>query len=504
MQEYKRRKKGLADKNPAAAAGAGGADDPQPGPPATFADGNSGSAKIAPEVAARSRSDEKDVFYERLQKLNEPSGLSLIINLRETSLDLYLLYKEVTIRGGFHQVTKDGKWDEIARFMKRRNDNVIILATQLQNVYNSILHQFEQMHHYRTPGKAASPSSQQGSGVGGFREWRKELAMEMGSGWWFARGREEVKMALVVAMAGGACCSLLLRSAAFIGGGCGDWGERRSSDSGGVEGKKQVRYGGGPSVGSADSPNGLRASVRGTKRHYDRSSPSLLLCSNIQDTPNTKRTFTPDNYQLSKGPKTPELKPILQTSTNDKELKKERCGLEAPVKARTAYQLYLKLECDRFKNAHGDNSVNQKVRDEIIDTWRHLSESERKPYVDASNKDKERYNLQMAVYKEHKSKSSNQSLSHVSTQSLSLFHISSQSETKSHQSWFSSSAPSVINFGSSSSSSQTYDDYYVTLQGDDGNEIAPPDKSLVDSTIEMLKGARPGDPIFQVDWDYSF
>nr|GMD03530.1 putative high mobility group B protein 11 isoform X2 [Ipomoea batatas] len=360
MQEYKRRKKGLADKNTAAAAGAGCADDPQPGPPATFADGNSGSAKVAPEAAARSRSDEKDVFYERLQKLNEPSGLSLII-----------------------------------------------------------LHQFEQMHHYRTPRKAASPSSQQG-----------------------------------------------------------------------------------PSVVSADSPNGLR----GTKRHYDeRSSPSLLICSNIQDTPNTKRTFTPDNYQLSKGPKTPELKPILQTSTNDKELKKERCGLEAPVKARTAYQLYLKLECDRFKNAHGDNSVNQKVRDEIIDTWRHLSESDRKPYVDASNKDKERYNLQMAVYKEHKSKSSNQSLSHVSTQSLSLFHISSQSEAKSHQSWFSSSAPSVINFGSSSSSSQTYDDYYVTLQGDDGgNELAPPDKSLVDSTIEMLKGARPGDPIFQVDWDYSF
>nr|GMD07275.1 putative high mobility group B protein 11 isoform X1 [Ipomoea batatas] len=392
MQEYKRRKKGLADKNPAAAAGAGGADDPQPGPPATFADGNSGSAKIAPEVAARSRSDEKDVFYERLQKLNEPSGLSLIINLRETTLDLYLLYKEVTVRGGFHQVTKDGKWDEIARFMKR-NDDVIILATQLQNVYNSILHQFEQMHHYRTPRKAAaSPSSQQG-----------------------------------------------------------------------------------PSVGSADSPNGLR----GTKRHYDRSSPSLLLCSNIQDTPNKKRTFTtPDNYQLSKGPKTPELKPLLQTSTNDKELKKERCGLEAPVKARTAYQLYLKLECDRFKNAHGDNSVNQKVRDEIIDTWRHLSESDRKPYVDASNKDKERYNLQMVAYKEHKSKSSNQSLGgHVSTQSLSLFHISSQSETKSHQSWFSS---------------------------DDGNELAPPDKSLVDSTIEMLKGARPGDPIFQVDWDYSF
>nr|GMD03437.1 hypothetical protein Iba_chr06aCG8850 [Ipomoea batatas] len=46
-------------------------------------------------------------------------------------------------------------------------------------------------------------------------------------------------MALVVAMAGGASCSLLLRSAAFIGGGCGDWGERRSSESGGVEGKKQ-------------------------------------------------------------------------------------------------------------------------------------------------------------------------------------------------------------------------------------------------------------------------
>lgn len=106
----------------------------------------------------------------------------------------------------------------------------------------------------------------------------------------------------------------------------------------------------------------------------------------------------------------------------------------------------------------------------------------------------------MAAYKEHNNKSKSPPSNQSEKKSQSLFHISTQSETKSCQSWFNSSSagPSVINFGSSL---ETCDDYYVTLQGEDGNEVVP-DKSLVDSTIEMLKGAQPSDPIFQVDWDY--
>lgn len=56
----------------------------------------------------------------------------------------------------------------------------------------------------------------------------------------------------------------------------------------------------------------------------------------------------------------------------------------------------------------------------------------------------------------------------------------------------------LINFGPSSPIHD--DDYYVTLEADAGNFFLP-DESLVESTIEMLKNARPNDPIFQINWD---
>ncbi|KAL6964638.1 hypothetical protein U1Q18_035693 [Sarracenia purpurea var. burkii] len=58
-----------------------------------------------------------DSFYEKLTKLYEFSGLSLLFNFRETRLDLYMFYKEVTERGGFYQMVSllvlavgSGRW----------------------------------------------------------------------------------------------------------------------------------------------------------------------------------------------------------------------------------------------------------------------------------------------------------------------------------------------------------------------------------------------------------
>ncbi|KAK3014294.1 hypothetical protein RJ639_008017 [Escallonia herrerae] len=91
-------------------------------------------------------------FYEKLSKMNEPSGLSLIFNFRETSLDLYLLYKDVTKRGGYFQVTRDGSWEEVASALNL-NSSVSMSPTQLQKLYANLLYQFEQTYYYRSPAK---------------------------------------------------------------------------------------------------------------------------------------------------------------------------------------------------------------------------------------------------------------------------------------------------------------------------------------------------------------
>ncbi|KAJ9564838.1 hypothetical protein OSB04_000804 [Centaurea solstitialis] len=112
---------------------------------------------------------EEDAFYEKLNKLNESSGLSLLsvklidrnlsgecfddsFNFRQSSMDLYQFYKMVTERGGYHQVTKDGKWEEVAFIFDQRN-RVPLTPTQFQNLYATILYPFEQAYHYRSPVK---------------------------------------------------------------------------------------------------------------------------------------------------------------------------------------------------------------------------------------------------------------------------------------------------------------------------------------------------------------
>lgn len=96
------------------------------------------------------------------------------------------------------------------------------------------------------------------------------------------------------------------------------------------------------------------------------------------------------------------------------------------------------------------------------------------PYVEASRKDKERFDREMAVYNQNKNKKV--------TMAGDLLN---------------GSPSTLINFGAFS---LINDDYYVTLEDDAGN-FQLPNESLVESTIQMLKNAKPNDPIFEMNWD---
>ncbi|WVY97770.1 hypothetical protein V8G54_029921 [Vigna mungo] len=102
--------------------------------------------------------DDSDSFYDKLVELLESSGLTLIFNVRETLLDLYLFYLEVTRRGGYHQVGRERKWGEVVIALKLEGNSVNLCA-QVESLYSHLLYQFEQLYFYRRPEKLAFRSA---------------------------------------------------------------------------------------------------------------------------------------------------------------------------------------------------------------------------------------------------------------------------------------------------------------------------------------------------------
>ncbi|KAM3377973.1 putative high mobility group B protein 11 isoform X1 [Capsicum galapagoense] len=362
----------------------------------TYACGFSSPISAAADVstvqnlAGGSSYDGKDSFYEKLDKLNEPSGLSLAFNLRQTTLDLHLFYEEVTKRGGFNQVTKDAKWGEVASTLHVKS-NITMFPTQLQKVYEILLLQFEQLYYYRSREKGTMQPPSQVSD---------------------AARLEPVK-------------------------GSGD----RSNDS------------------------------AGKRKFCDRSSPVVTLPSNDGNGPIDKGKCITDSRVVSTvGPETPEQK--SQSSSTHKYMRKDP---GAPIRWRSSYQMYIKLECERLKKVFGESSGTKNIRDMAISAWKTMSENDKEPYVEASKLDKERYNREMAAYEHVKNKET--------ANSPNLHRVL---------------APSMIDFGAPSGID---DRYYVTSQADTVSNTVP-DASFIESTVQISDNGNSSNPTFQMDWGY--
>ncbi|KAF8018314.1 hypothetical protein BT93_H3263 [Corymbia citriodora subsp. variegata] len=105
------------------------------------------SPHVVAVTAAKSVEDDllsdSDKFYAKLTQFFESTGLSLILNARETTLDLFRLHKEVARRGGFRQINRKGQWDEIVSALQLKSTAPTI-ATQVQRLYAHLLFNFEQ------------------------------------------------------------------------------------------------------------------------------------------------------------------------------------------------------------------------------------------------------------------------------------------------------------------------------------------------------------------------
>ncbi|XP_059652283.1 putative high mobility group B protein 11 [Cornus florida] len=337
------------------------------------------SPSHAATTKTSSEKSPSDTFYERLANFFESSGLSLLFNFRETSLDLYLFYKEVTERGGFYQVTKDVKWDEVASTLKLKS-SVPMLPTQLQKLYSYLLYQFEQTYFYRTPVKPIkAPGDSSGIGVN-------------------------------------------------------STAKRKYGDSSDSSDSTRIDFGGG-------------------------------------DGPMEKRKCIYYPCQLSTEPGIAEQK--LSPKTPSRNYSKKEA--DAPPRPKTSYQIFLRKECVRLKEIHGETSGSHNIRDMAIDAWRCLSETDRQPYVEEYKKDKERFDREMTAYKERKN------LQNMTAQKMP-----------------SSSRP---NENSRTISFQIEGDYHVTLQQSDAENFFVADESTIDTTVRMMKNAQADDPILQINFD---
>ncbi|XP_057464374.1 high mobility group B protein 2-like isoform X1 [Actinidia eriantha] len=146
-------------------------------------------------------------------------------------------------------------------------------------------------------------------------------------------------------------------------------------------------------------PENSSSCSTGKRKNCDNSNLSIVLFG-PNDCPTKKKKCNDNSNQLSTvGPKLAAPKPDVQTSPKNKEMKKDP---NAPIGSRSAYQMYLRKECDRLKKIHGETSGSHNIRNMAIDAWRCFSESDKQPYVEESRKDKERYNREMTAYKERK------------------------------------------------------------------------------------------------------
>ncbi|XP_019461937.1 PREDICTED: high mobility group B protein 10-like isoform X2 [Lupinus angustifolius] len=124
--------------------------------------------------ATVTNADGSDSFYMKLTELLDSSGLGLIVNVRETLLDLYLFYLEVTKRGGYHQVARGKKWGEVVSALKLEGCNAK-LSGQVERLYARFLYQYERLYFYRSPSKhSAAASSNKGSLKG---KWKSRASL---------------------------------------------------------------------------------------------------------------------------------------------------------------------------------------------------------------------------------------------------------------------------------------------------------------------------------------
>ncbi|KAI3900371.1 hypothetical protein MKW92_003011, partial [Papaver armeniacum] len=218
--------------------------------------------------------------------------------------------------------------------------------------------------------------------------------------------------------------------------------------------------------------------------------------------------------------------------------KKDR---NAPKKPRTAYQIFIGAECGRLKKIPAQ-SLGLNYRQRAIEAWNRLNDRGRMPYIEVSNKERERFRQEMAAYTERqigqagktahgtelefKPSTSNSQTTETSNGQLNAEYNVSTSQTAEtcyvemngeyHVSGTSNSQTantsnaqmnsechvphtSNIQTEETSHAQQSNDEYHVSLQLEEPDKLPEPDESMLELAFKMMENANKYDTPFQID-----
>lgn len=287
---------------------------------------------------------DRDLFMSTLTKLHVTLGTRLIIpKIGGKDLDLHLLYKEVTARGGLNMVVKERKWKEITLVFDFP-PTTTSASFVLRKYYNNLLHHFEQVYFFQIKGPIMTPPEPEYTHS---PSTDPEVDMK----------KQKVDSAQ----------ALGVDPASSIG----------SVVTGYIDGKFDYGYLINVMVGTRK--------LRGVMYHVPASNtiPQGATVSAFMNC-------------LGADPKTAGTEHHFERKRKKKEI--TRKDPNAPRQNRTGYNFFFAEQRARLKSTQPDK--DRAISRMIGDLWNHLSEEDKLPYQERGIKEKERYRREMSEYKE--------------------------------------------------------------------------------------------------------
>ncbi|GLJ42390.1 hypothetical protein SUGI_0877970 [Cryptomeria japonica] len=304
--------------------------------------------------------DNKDLFLTTLSKFHAALGTKLSIpRIGGKDLDLHLLYKEVTARGGLEMVIKDRKWKEIT-LVFNFPPTTTSASFVLRKYYFYLLHQYEQVYFFQRKGPVVSSSVCLPSVSPASHSLSEtECTRSPSEGPVVDKKKQKIDSAQ----------ALGVDPASSIG----------TVVTGCIDGKFEHGYLVNVTVGTRK--------MRGVLYHVPPSST-------------VPQHATVYSFMNSLGN---EFKPSVTEQQIQRRRKKKlmtRKDPSAPRQNRTGYNFFFAEQRARLKSTQPDK--DRAISKMIGDLWNSLSEDEKLPYQERGIQEKERYRKEMCEYKERK------------------------------------------------------------------------------------------------------
>ncbi|XP_058083950.1 high mobility group B protein 15-like [Magnolia sinica] len=393
---------------------------------------------------------------EHLEFCNEPSGSGPIVQSGDSGFDAFVLYKEVTARGGFEKVTKDGRWGEVASALNLKIEAPGLFFL-LQENYVYLL---EQMYILTMQGELAAPfgllpapdlfkknftgqASSNQDHPSGKRKRKKNYpppntdntGPHMGK---IMTGMINTKINsgyLITTQLGSQkfdglvyhvqeCADVQFAIIPGLVGTVGPYSDPESC--------LQIQ----PSTPTkSKSRSGSKKAAIKKDPHAPRRIRTAYQFFLSEQLGRLKKTHPKNIRKVAtdawKSLSESERLPYIEVSQKEKGSCKQESGPDAPQRTRSAYQIFLCEKYSQLKIHQDTETTNLKM---AIDAWKSLSESERLPYVEESRKDKERYEREMVAYKELQNTQSSNAEYQSCHSELSVddcYHVSLETEQES-------------------------------------------------------------------------